>query len=55
MESKETLETTLKDLMVVLTEEAFVLVEDEKEANKLVAYMLGDLLLTSEPISQSWH
>ncbi len=55
MERKETLETALKDLMGVLKEEAFVLGEDEKEANKLVATMLGDLLSTSEPISESWH
>ena len=50
-----TVETTLGDLIVALTEETTRLVGDEKEAYKLVAIMLVDLLNNSEPVSKSWH
>ena len=36
--------TTLGDLIAALTEEAFVVAEDENEVNVLVADMLSDLL-----------
>ena len=54
METKETIETTLGDLVLALTEEAVSFVGDEKEANKLVSYMLMDLFYNSGLISSDF-
>lgn len=43
--------TTLGDLIAALTEEAFLVAEDETEVNALVADMLSDLLSRSG----TWH
>lgn len=43
----ETIETTLGDLIVALTEETTPFVRDEKEANELIVYILADLLYNS--------
>ncbi len=51
----KTLKTTLGDLILALTEETTRLVRDEKEACKLVAVMLVDLLNHSASASKSWH
>lgn len=51
----KTLETTLGDLILALTEETTRVVRDEKEACKIVAVMLVDLLNSSGPASKSWH
>ena len=44
MERHEAVETTLGDLIVALTEETTLFVRDEKEAYKVVAFMLTHLL-----------
>lgn len=44
METQELTETTLGDLIVALTEEASHYIHDEKEVNKVVAFMLTHLL-----------
>ncbi len=57
MESTEakgrTLETTLGDLILALTEETTRVVRDEREACKIVAVMLIDILNSSAPASKS--
>lgn len=55
MERAEILETTLGDLIVALTEETIPLVRDEKEAHKVVAFMLTHLLNNSGAASRSWQ
>ena len=55
MERGNSVETTLGELIVALTEETSRHVHDEKAANILVAYMLSDLFHNSESISPSWH
>ncbi len=53
MEREETMETTIGDLVVALTEETSQYVRDEKEVNKVVAFMLTHLLNPSAPASRS--
>ena len=55
--SEEIVETTLEDLIVALSEGAAKLVRDgdEKEAAKIVAYVLWGLISYSDPISKTWH
>jgi hypothetical protein len=48
---KRVVQTTLGDLIAALTEEAFVVAEDENEVNALVADMLSDLFSRSG----TWH
>lgn len=55
MEGEEKLETTLGDLIVMLTDETVRFVHDEREAYKVVAYILADLVCKSGPGSKSWH
>ena len=58
MEKVETLETTIGELIVALTEEATYMVRDEKEAYKVVAFALMHLLNGSGAIStrsESWQ
>ncbi len=55
MMGKETLETTVGDLIAALTEEVISFTRDEKEAYRLVAQMLTDLLNNSGSISKRWH
>ncbi len=58
MEIEETLETTLGDLIVALTEETVPFVHDEKEAYRIVAYMLMHFLpIAGSPskVWQIWH
>jgi len=49
----ETIETTLGDLIVALTDETALLVRDEEEANKVVAYILADLLYNSKTVAKN--
>ena len=55
MRREETFETTLGDLIVVLTEETLQMVRDEKASHVVVAYILSDLLNNLGPRSRSWH
>jgi hypothetical protein len=55
MESTETVETAIGDLIVALTRAAFRFARNEREASILVAYMLSGRFHSSGPISQSWH
>lgn len=57
MDREEKLEITLGDLIEVLTEETLPLVRDEKEAYKLVSFMLGHLLCRTATSRnwRSWH
>ncbi len=50
-----TLETTLGDLILALTEETTRVVPDEREACKIVAVMLIDILNSSDPECKNWH
>lgn len=47
-------QTAVGELIAALTEEALSFVEDEKEANKLVYYMLIDLFYNSGLISSDF-
>jgi hypothetical protein len=55
MKETETVETTLGDLIVVLTEETTRFVHDEKEAYLLVAFILKHLLYNGVTSDQTWH
>ncbi len=56
MKETETVETTLGDLIVVLTEETVRFVHDEKDAHLLVAFILEHLLNDGRSASnQRWH
>ena len=58
MEREEVLETTLGDLIVALTEEASPFIHDEKDAYKVVAFMLTHLLINPDATFEScqyWH
>ncbi len=52
---EEPFETTLGDLILTLTEETARLIGDEKEACKIVAIMLVDLLNNSGLPSKNRH
>jgi len=51
LQKRRIIKTTLGDLVAALTEEAFLVAEDENETNALVADMLSDLLTHSG----TWH
>lgn len=55
MAMSETLDTTLGDLILVLTEEAKRFVKDEEEMYKLVALILEHLLANVNTISHTSH
>lgn len=55
MTNQPTMETTLGDLIVALTEETNRVVKNSSDANLLVAYMLWDLLNQSTPAAKRWH
>jgi hypothetical protein len=55
MEREETFETTIGDLVEALTEETSQYVHDEKEACKVVAFMLTHLLNPSGAPSIRWQ
>lgn len=55
MNDQESLEPTLADLIVALTEEVDRLVQNRREAHIFVAYILSNVLGHSAPISQAWH
>ena len=55
VQGKRIIRTTLGELIVALTEEAFLVAQDEKEANALVADMLNDLLAQGDAVPKSWH
>ncbi|HEU4346073.1 MAG TPA: hypothetical protein VFU31_31365 [Candidatus Binatia bacterium] len=55
MANNPTIETTLGDLIVALTEEASRCVPDHEAAYRVVAYILSDILLHSDPPTRSWH
>lgn len=50
MARREILETTLEDLIVALTDETAPCVRDEGEVNRVVAYILADVLYNSGKI-----
>jgi len=52
MAREHTIETTLGDLIIALTEETYLLVRDEQVAYRIVAYLLSNLLRNSEPITE---
>lgn len=52
MAKGETVETTLGDLIVALNDETTQFVRYEAEANKVVAYILADLLYHSKAASK---
>ena len=54
LQGKRIIQTSLGELIVALTEEAFASVENEKEANRLVSYMLVDLFYNSGLISSDF-
>ena len=55
MEREERFETSIGDLVVALTEETSQYVHDEKEVNKVVAFMLTHLLNKSSAASRQWQ
>ena len=58
MEKVKTLETTIGDLIVALTEEASPFIHDEKDIYKVVAFMLTHLLINPNATFKScqyWH
>ena len=55
MDTDKTLETTLGDLIVALTEETASFVRNEKEAYKIVAHMLEYFLPIGDPPSKVWE
>ena len=55
MEREETVKATIGDLVVALTEETSQYVHDEKEACKVVAFMLTHLLNKSSAVSRQWQ
>jgi len=55
MEREETIETTLGDLIVALTEETSPFVRNEQEAYHVAAFALAHLLCDSGAPSRSWH
>lgn len=55
MEREETLQTTLGDLIVALTEEAAPFVRDDKETYHVVAFILTHLLSHSGAHSSTWQ
>ena len=52
MAREHTIETTLGDLIIALTEETYLLVRDEQVAYRIVAYLLSNLLRNFEPITE---
>ncbi|MBI4522697.1 MAG: hypothetical protein HY695_02665 [Deltaproteobacteria bacterium] len=55
MDSEETLEITVGDLIVALTEEAMKLASDKQEASKVIAFALTHLVYNPGANSQMWH
>ena len=55
MEREGGSETTLGHLIVALTEETSQYIHDEKEARKVVAFMLTHLLNKSSAASRTWQ
>ncbi len=55
MDSEDTIETTLEDLIAALTEEAMKVAGDEKAAHKVVAFALTHLVYNPGANSQMWH
>ena len=55
MESHDTVETTLGELIAALTEETAEVIRDEREADKIVAFIVTHLLNTSAPASRRWQ
>lgn len=58
MERRETIETTLGDLVVALTEEASPFVRNEQEAYHVAAFALTHLLYnsgTTPKVCSIWH
>lgn len=53
MERKETIETTLGELIATLTEEAAALIDDERDVHNTVAFMLTHLLNNRSAASRS--
>lgn len=53
MNRTQTVETTLSNLIAALTEEARAHVRDEKEAYRIVAFMLTNLLNTRAVLRSS--
>ena len=51
MAREHTIETTLGDLIIALTEETYLLVRDEQVAYRVVAHLLSNLLRQPAPIT----
>lgn len=47
--------STLGELIAALTEETRHYVRDEEEVNRIVAYMVNDLLSRRRCLSSTWH
>ncbi len=54
-ERERTVETTLGDLIVALTDEAAPFARDEKETYKVVAFALSHILYNTSATSRSWE
>ena len=54
-EEKMIIQTTLGDLIAVLTQEVLLVARDKKKVNGLVAEMLSDLLATADASPNGWH
>jgi hypothetical protein len=55
MGSEPTANSTLRDLILALTDETARFVRDEDEIVKVVAYIVSDLLYNARRFSGSWH
>ena len=54
LRNRETIETNFENLVSTLTEQAISFVGDEREANRLVSYMLTDLLYNTRVIASDF-
>jgi predicted nucleotide-binding protein (sugar kinase/HSP70/actin superfamily) len=52
---QKTVQTTIGDLIVALTDATVPYVHNENEANILVAYLLSDILQHSHAHPITWH
>ncbi len=55
IQRRRIIQTTLGELITALTEEVFLVAQDEVEANELVADILSDLLAKADEIPTAWH
>lgn len=48
-------EITLGELILALTKKTSHLAHDKEQAYQIIAFILSDLLYSSEPASKCWH